>query len=158
MQSAQKNGYDRSSILTGKITIPVSSCVRKNGAFDQLKIVEIICGGNVVEGIYVSYAQISEIWTDLVKDIPGEGEVSIEVKSACGENEVAPLEIIPMRIDVKIYRDVPGTCAISKILVNDMLICPASYETLNHNFTLYIKADIIHSHVCDVGSAHGNDP
>lgn len=39
-----------------------------------------------------------------------------------------------------------------------MLICPASYETLNHNFTLYTKVETIPSHVCDVGSEHGNDP
>lgn len=67
-----------------------------------------------MDGIYDSDAQISMIRADLVKGISSEGEGKIEITSAFGENEVAPLKIIPMRIDDKIHREVLITCTISK--------------------------------------------
>lgn len=88
VRSSKKPGEDRSSISTAKITIPPSSRLRKIGKVDEMEIVKIRFGGNVVDGIYDSDARISVIRADLVKDIYGEGEGRIEIASPFGESDV----------------------------------------------------------------------
>lgn len=50
-----------------------------------------------------------------------------------------------------------GSSAISKQLVNEMLICPSDYEVLNDNVILYTKTEIIFSLFCEVVSENGKD-
>ncbi|GFS59035.1 CCHC-type domain-containing protein [Trichonephila clavipes] len=80
--------------------------------------------------------QISVVRADLVKDIESTGEGKIKLISAFGDSETAPLRTFSIRIDDGWHDAVPITCAVSKKLVNDMLVCQTAYEALLGNIQL----------------------
>ncbi|GFS88479.1 retrovirus-related Pol polyprotein from transposon opus [Trichonephila clavipes] len=53
--------------------------------------------------------------------------------SAFGEREVTELKIFNLKIDDSRHGVVPIMCAVSKRLVNDMLVCSSAYEALLEN-------------------------
>ena len=81
-------------------------------------------------------AQISVVRKDLLVTGSGEDEGIIQFISALGEKEIAALRIFDMKIDDDMHSFVPITCAVSKRLVSDMLICATSYELLLENIQL----------------------
>ncbi|GFQ73144.1 CCHC-type domain-containing protein [Trichonephila clavata] len=80
-----------------------------------------------------SGVQISVVRADLVQDIESTGEGKSKLISAFGDSEVAPLRTFNIKIDDGWHDAMPITCAVSKKLVNDMLICPTAYEALLEN-------------------------
>ncbi|GFQ83042.1 CCHC-type domain-containing protein, partial [Trichonephila clavata] len=85
-----------------------------------------------------SGAQISVgVRADLVKDIEYTGEGKIKLISAFGDSEVAPLRTFNIKINDGWHDAIPITCAVSKKLVNDMLVCQTAYEALLESIQLY---------------------
>ncbi|GFQ81338.1 CCHC-type domain-containing protein [Trichonephila clavata] len=73
---------------------------------------------------------------DLVKDIESTGEGKIKLISAFGDSEVASLRTFNIKIDDGWHDAIPITCAVSKKLVNDMLVCQTAYEALLESIQL----------------------
>ncbi|GFV98833.1 CCHC-type domain-containing protein [Trichonephila clavipes] len=107
---------------------PGSMCNFLAEDIDRLKIIKVKCLDVVLDGTVDSGAQISVVRADLVKDTESTGEEKIKLVSAFGDSEVAPLRTFSVKIDDGWNDAVPITCAISKKLVNDMLVCQTAYE------------------------------
>ncbi|GFX91070.1 retrovirus-related Pol polyprotein from transposon opus [Trichonephila clavipes] len=103
---------------------------------DRLKTLKVKCLDVILDGTVDSGAQISEVRADLVKDIESTGEGKIKLISAFGDSETTPLRTFSIRIDDGWDDAVPITCAVSKKLVNDMLVCQTAYEALLENIQL----------------------
>ncbi|GFW15127.1 hypothetical protein TNCV_172741 [Trichonephila clavipes] len=58
---------------------------------------------------------------------------TIQIMSAFGKREVTELKIFNLKIDDSRHGVVPIMCAVSKRLVNDMLVCSSDYEALLEN-------------------------
>ncbi|GFT00456.1 retrovirus-related Pol polyprotein from transposon opus [Trichonephila clavipes] len=103
---------------------------------DRLKIIKVKCLDVILDGTVDSGAQIFVVRTDLVKDIESIGEGKIKLVSAFGDSEVAPLRTFSVKIDDGWHDAVLITCAVSKKLVNDMLVRQTAYEALLENIQL----------------------
>ncbi|GFX29492.1 CCHC-type domain-containing protein [Trichonephila clavipes] len=90
-------------------------------------------GGVVID----TGAQISVLREDLIDKGCGEGEGTIQIISAFGEKEIAALKLFNLKIDDGKHGSVPIMCAVSKKLVNDMLISATAYEILLENVQLF---------------------
>ncbi|GFX35443.1 uncharacterized protein TNCV_102501 [Trichonephila clavipes] len=82
-------------------------------------------------------AQISVLREDLIDKGCREGEGTIQIISAFGEKEIAALKLFNLKIDDGKHGSVPIMCAVSKKLVNDMLISVTAYEILLENVQLF---------------------
>ncbi|GFS56636.1 integrase catalytic domain-containing protein [Trichonephila clavipes] len=82
-------------------------------------------------------AQISILHKYIIGKGCGEGEGTIQIISAFGEKEIAALKLFNLKIDDGKHRSVPITCAVSKKLVNDLLISATAYEILLENVQLF---------------------
>ncbi|GFY62115.1 uncharacterized protein TNIN_118591 [Trichonephila inaurata madagascariensis] len=67
----------------------------------------------------------------------GEGAGTIQIISAFGEKEIADLKLFNLKIDDGKHGSVPIMCAVSKKLVNDMLISATAYEILLESVQLF---------------------
>ncbi|GFR20408.1 CCHC-type domain-containing protein [Trichonephila clavata] len=105
--------------------------VKESGQFKiDLQNLMPKCLDVVLDGTVDSGAQISVVRADLVKDIECTGEGKIKLISSFGDSEIAPLRTFNIKIDDGWHDAIPTTCAVSKKLVNDMLICQTAYEAL----------------------------
>ncbi|GFY71450.1 hypothetical protein TNIN_8141 [Trichonephila inaurata madagascariensis] len=64
-------------------------------------------------------------------------EGTIQIILAFGEKEIATLKLFNLKIDDGKHGSVPIICAVSKKLVNDMLISASAYEILLENVQLF---------------------
>ncbi|GFX76899.1 hypothetical protein TNCV_3279341 [Trichonephila clavipes] len=124
------------NIVTAKMDTPGSMCNFLAENIDRLKTLKVKCLDVVLDGTVDSGEQIYVVRADLVKDIESTGEGKIKLISAFGDSEVAPLRTFSIRIDDGWHDAVPITCAVSKKLVNDMLVCQTAYEALLENIQL----------------------
>ncbi|GFX71141.1 hypothetical protein TNCV_3649061 [Trichonephila clavipes] len=108
----------------------------RNG-IDDLQLVDIKCGQTSIKAVIDTGAQISVLRKDLIDKGCGEGEGTIQIISAFGEKEIAALKLFNLKIDDGKHGSVPIMCAVSKKLVNDMLISATAYEILLENVQLF---------------------
>ncbi|GFQ91118.1 CCHC-type domain-containing protein [Trichonephila clavata] len=99
-------------------------------------VIKVKCLDVVLDGTVDSGAQISVVRADLVKDIECTGEGKIKLISAFGDSEVAPLRTFNIKLYDGWHDAIPITCAVSKKLVNDMLVCQTAYEALLESIQL----------------------
>ncbi|GFU18744.1 transposon Ty3-I Gag-Pol polyprotein [Trichonephila clavipes] len=78
-------------------------------------------------------AQISVVRADVVEGQSVDSGGTIQIMSAFGEREVTELKIFNLKIDDSRHGVAPIMCAVSKRLVNDMLVCSSAYEALLEN-------------------------
>ncbi|GFV57400.1 retrovirus-related Pol polyprotein from transposon opus [Trichonephila clavipes] len=78
-------------------------------------------------------AQISVVRADVVEGQSVDSGGTIQIMSAFGEREVIELKIFNLKIDDSRHGVVPILCAVSRRLVNDMLVCSSAYEALLEN-------------------------
>ncbi|GFQ83378.1 CCHC-type domain-containing protein [Trichonephila clavata] len=136
------------NIVTVKIDASESTCNFLAENIDKLKVIKVKCLDVVLDGTVDSGAQISVVRADLVKDIENTSEGKIKLISAFGDSEVAPLRTFNIKIDDGWHDAIPITCAFSKKLVNDMLVCQTSYEALLESIQL---CSVNERQVIDVG-------
>jgi hypothetical protein len=129
------------NVLSAKISAPISQPANLQNNVEELKTVSIKCGSRILEGIIDSGAQISVVREDLVVDTDFEGEGKIEIASAFGEKETTPLRVFKMKLDDRLHGTVPITCAVSKKLVNDLLLSMNAYEALLDNIQIHSSGD-----------------
>ncbi|GFV08359.1 hypothetical protein TNCV_327931 [Trichonephila clavipes] len=116
-----------------RISVPINT---RNG-IDDLQLVDIKCGQTSIKAVIDTGAQISVLREDLIDKGCGEGEGTIQIISAFGEKEIAALKLFNLKIDDGKHGSVPIMCAVSKKLVNDMLISATAYEILLENVQLF---------------------
>ncbi|GFS40700.1 retrovirus-related Pol polyprotein from transposon opus [Trichonephila inaurata madagascariensis] len=75
-------------------------------------------------------AQISVLRANVVKGQSVDSGGTIQIMSVFGEREITELKIFNLKIDDFRHGIVLIMCAVSKRLVNDMLICSSAYEAL----------------------------
>ncbi|GFQ83842.1 CCHC-type domain-containing protein [Trichonephila clavata] len=124
------------NIVTAKIDASESMCNFLAENIDKLKVIKVKCLDVVLDGTVDSGAQISVVRADLVKDIESTGEGKIKLISAFGDSEVAHLRTFNIKIDDGWHDAIPITCAVSKKLVNNMLVCQTAYEALLESIQL----------------------
>lgn len=124
-------------ILTARVTTSAYQPNDRKTGVDELRMVDIKCNNVSFKGVIDTGAQISVVREDLVDGCQGEGEGTIKIVSAFGDSEVTPLKIFHMKIDDRLHGAVPITCAVSRKLVSDMLICQTAYEALCDNVYLH---------------------
>ncbi|GFT59703.1 retrovirus-related Pol polyprotein from transposon opus [Trichonephila clavipes] len=122
-----------SAILTAKVAIPVYSPAKENEKIDELQFVHIKCGNEILKAVIDTGAQISVVRADVVEGQSVDSGGTIQIMSAFGEREVTELKIFNLKIDDSRHGVVPIMCAVSKRLVNDMLVCSSAYEALLEN-------------------------
>ncbi|GFR22675.1 transposon Ty3-I Gag-Pol polyprotein [Trichonephila clavata] len=103
----------------------------------EAKLVNIKCGQTSIKAVIDTGAHISVLREDLIGKDCGEGEGTIQIISAFGEKEIAALKLFNIKIDNGKHGSVPIMCAVSKKLVNDMLISATAYEILLENVQLF---------------------
>ncbi|GFW46293.1 retrovirus-related Pol polyprotein from transposon opus [Trichonephila clavipes] len=122
-----------SAILTAKVAIPVNSPAKEHEKIDELQFVHIKCGNEILKAVIDTGAQISVVRADVVEGQSVDSGGTIQIMSAFGEREVTKLKIFNLKIDDSRHGVVPIMCAVSKRLVNDMLVCSSAYEALLEN-------------------------
>ncbi|GFT34663.1 retrovirus-related Pol polyprotein from transposon 297 [Trichonephila clavipes] len=122
-----------SAILTAKVVIPVYSPIKEDEKIDELQSVHIKCGNEILKAVIDTGAQISVVRADIVEGQSVDSGGTIQIMSAFGEREVTELKIFNLKIDDSRHGVVPIMCAVSKRLVNDMLVCSSAYEALLEN-------------------------
>ncbi|GFW38544.1 retrovirus-related Pol polyprotein from transposon opus [Trichonephila clavipes] len=122
-----------SAILTAKVAIPVYSPAKEDEKIDELQFVHIKCGNEILKAVIDTGAQISVVRADVVEGQSVDSGGTIQIMSAFGEREVTELKIFNLKIDDSRHVVVPIMCAVSKRLVNDMLVCSSAYEALLEN-------------------------
>ncbi|GFU89343.1 retrovirus-related Pol polyprotein from transposon opus [Trichonephila clavipes] len=122
-----------SAILTAKVAIPVYSPAKEDEKIDELQFVHIKCGNEILKAVIDTGAQISVVRADVVEGQSVDSGGTIQIMSAFGEREVTELKIFNLKIDDSRLGVVPIMCAVSKRLVNDMLVCSSAYEALLEN-------------------------
>lgn len=140
------------SVLTAKVNVPMKT----SGNVEQLQLVDIQCGSKTLKGIIDSGAQISVVREDLVSDEFFEGEGRIVIESAFGEKEMTPLRIFYMKIADGTHGLVPITCAVSKKLVNDLLLSTSAFEELKENLELY-QLDMVFKTPIEINDSDENE-
>ncbi|GFR21105.1 CCHC-type domain-containing protein [Trichonephila clavata] len=124
-------------VVTARVSIPVSVPINTRNGIDDLQLVDIKCGQTSIKAVFDTGAQISVLREDLIGKDCGEGEGTIQIISAFGEKEIAALKLFNLKIDDGKHGSVPVMCAVSKKLVNDMLISATAYEILLENVQLF---------------------
>ncbi|GFR07899.1 transposon Ty3-I Gag-Pol polyprotein [Trichonephila clavata] len=124
-------------VVTARVSIPVSVPINARNGIDDLQFVDIKCGQTSIKAVIDTGAQISVLREDLIGKDCGEGEGTIQIISAFGEKEIAALKLFNLKIDDGKHGLVPIMCAVSKKLVNDMLISATTYEILLENVQLF---------------------
>ncbi|GFX35426.1 retrovirus-related Pol polyprotein from transposon opus [Trichonephila clavipes] len=133
-------------VVTARVSISVSIPINTKNGIDDLQLVDIKCGQTSIKAVIDTGAQISVLREDLIDKGCGEGEGTIQIISAFGEKEIAALKLfkksvankkIGLKIDDGKHGLVPIMCAVSKKLVNDMLISVTAYEILLENVQLF---------------------
>ncbi|GFR03651.1 CCHC-type domain-containing protein [Trichonephila clavata] len=124
-------------VVTARVSIPVSVPINTRNGIDDLQFVDIKCGQTSIKAVIDTGAQISVLREDLIGKDCGEGEGTIQIISAFGEKEIAALKLFNLKIDDGKHGSVPIMCAVSKKLVNDMLISATAYEILLENVQLF---------------------
>ncbi|GFY33754.1 hypothetical protein TNCV_4594661 [Trichonephila clavipes] len=125
-------------VVTARVSIPVSVPINTRNGIDDLQLVDIKCGQTSIKAVIDTGAQISVLREDLIDKSCGEGEGTIQIISAFGEKEIAALKLLfNLKIDDGKHGSVPIMCAVSKKLVNDMLISATAYEILLENVQLF---------------------
>ncbi|GFX74090.1 retrovirus-related Pol polyprotein from transposon opus [Trichonephila clavipes] len=123
-----------SAILTAKVAIPVySPLTKEDEKIDELKFVRIKCGNEILKAVIDTGDQIFVVRADVVEGQSVDSGWTIQIMSAFGEREVTELKIFNLKIDDSRHGVVPIMCAVSKRLVNDMLVCSPAYEALLEN-------------------------
>ncbi|GFT20832.1 retrovirus-related Pol polyprotein from transposon opus [Trichonephila clavipes] len=122
-----------SAILTAKVAIPVYSPTKEDEKIDELQFVHIKCGNEILKAVTNTGVQISMVRADVVEGQSVDSGGTIQIMSAFGEREVTELKIFNLKIDDSRHGVVPIMCAVSKRLVNDMLVCSSAYEALLEN-------------------------
>ncbi|GFQ75938.1 CCHC-type domain-containing protein [Trichonephila clavata] len=124
-------------VVTARVSILVSVPINTRNGIDDLQFVDIKCGQTSIKAVIDTGAQISVLREDLIGKDCGEGEGTIQIISAFGEKEIAALKLFNLKIDDGKHGSVPIMCAVSKKLVNDMLISATAYEILLENVQLF---------------------
>ncbi|GFT69895.1 retrovirus-related Pol polyprotein from transposon opus [Trichonephila clavipes] len=122
-----------SAILMAKVAIPVYSPTKEDEKIDELQFVHIKCGNEILKAVIDTGAQISVVRADVVEGQSVDSGGTIQIMSAFGEREVTELKIFNLKIDDSRHEVVSIMCAVSKRLVNDMLVCSSAYEALLEN-------------------------
>ncbi|GFW61282.1 uncharacterized protein TNCV_3377971 [Trichonephila clavipes] len=130
-------GDKKKEVVTARVSIPVSVPINTRNGIDDLQLVDIKCGQTSIKAVIDTGAQISVLREDLIDKGCGEGEGTIQIISAFGEKEIAALKLFNLKIDDGKHGWVPIMCAVSKKLVNDMLISSTAYEILLENVQLF---------------------
>ncbi|GFT25870.1 retrovirus-related Pol polyprotein from transposon opus [Trichonephila clavipes] len=117
-------------VVTARVSIPVSVPINTRNGIDDLQLVDIKCGQTSIKAAIVTGAQISVLREDLIGKGCGEGEGTIQIISAFGEKKIATLKPFNLKIDDGKHGSVPIMCAVSKKLINDVLISATAYEIL----------------------------
>ncbi|GFQ93958.1 retrovirus-related Pol polyprotein from transposon 297, partial [Trichonephila clavata] len=104
---------------------------------DDLQLVDIKCGQTSIKAVIDTGAQISVLLEDLIGKNCGEGEGTIQIISAFGEKEIAALKLFNLKIGDGKHGSVSIMCAVSKKLVNYMLISATAYEIVLENVQLF---------------------
>ncbi|GFU74182.1 retrovirus-related Pol polyprotein from transposon opus [Trichonephila clavipes] len=118
---------------TSRVAIPVYSPIKEDEKIDELQSVHIKCGNEILKAVIDTGAQISVVRADVVEGQSVDSGGTIQIMSAFGEREVTELKIFNLKIDDSRHGVVPIMCAVSKRLVNDMLVCSSAYEALLEN-------------------------
>ncbi|GFW45804.1 retrovirus-related Pol polyprotein from transposon opus [Trichonephila clavipes] len=138
-RACQDKSINKQNSPKNKFPSPVkaqSNVVQAEEDIKNIVTAKMDTPGCRLDGTVDSGAQISVVRADLVKDIESTGEGKIKLISAFGDSETAPLRTFSIRIDDGWHDAVPITCAVSKKLVNDMLVCQTAYEALLGNIQL----------------------
>ncbi|GFX98511.1 retrovirus-related Pol polyprotein from transposon opus [Trichonephila clavipes] len=122
-----------SATLTAKVAIPICSPTREDEKIDELKFVRIKCGNEILKAVIDTGTQISMVRADVVEGKSVDSGGIIQIMSAFGEREVTELKIFNLKIGDSRHGVVLIMCAVSKRLVNDMLVCSSAYEALLEN-------------------------
>lgn len=123
--------------LTARITSCTNDPLQLQPNIDELEIVKVKCGDKILNGILDTGAQISVVRYDVVENTPGDGDGLINISTAFGAVEQTPLKIFPMKINDGFHGNVPITCAVSKKLVNELLLSASAFKALKGNIELY---------------------
>ncbi|GFV37152.1 retrovirus-related Pol polyprotein from transposon opus [Trichonephila clavipes] len=124
-------------VVTARVSIPVSVSINTRNGIDDLQLVDIKCGQTSIKVVIKTGAQISVLRKDLIGKVCGEGEGTIQINSAFGEKEIAAPKLFNLKIANVKHRSEPIMCAVSKNIVNDMLISATTYEILLENVQLF---------------------
>ncbi|GFR26053.1 CCHC-type domain-containing protein [Trichonephila clavata] len=124
-------------VVTARVSIPVNVPINTRNGIDDLQLVDIKCGQTSIKAVIDTGAQISVLREDLIGKDCGEGEGTIQIISAFGGKEIAALKLFNLKIDDGKHGSVPIMCAVSKKLINDMLISATAYEILSENVQLF---------------------
>ncbi|GFQ93873.1 CCHC-type domain-containing protein [Trichonephila clavata] len=124
-------------VVTARVSILVSVPINTRNVIDDLQLVDIKCGQTSIKAVIDTGAQISVLREDLIGKDCGEGEGTIQIISAFGEKEIAVLKQFNLKIEDGKHGSVPIMCAVSKKLVNDLLISATAYEILLENVQLF---------------------
>ncbi|GFX55063.1 retrovirus-related Pol polyprotein from transposon opus [Trichonephila clavipes] len=124
-------------VITARISKLVSIPINTRDRIDDLLLVDIKCGQTSIKAVIDTGAQISVLREDLISKDCGEGEGTIQIISAFGEKEIAALKLFNLKMDDGKHGSVQIMCAVSKKLVNDMLISATAYEILLENVQLF---------------------
>ncbi|GBO42005.1 hypothetical protein AVEN_201110-1, partial [Araneus ventricosus] len=114
------------SILTARLKASKEETVQTS----PLQKIQMKVGTKTFEGIVDTGAEITVVRRDIIETCPKEGEGCIKIISVFGEEELAPLVTLEMKINNERYGSIPVTCASSKKLISDMLISSTTYDAL----------------------------
>ncbi|KAF8783320.1 hypothetical protein HNY73_013497 [Argiope bruennichi] len=125
-ENVTENQTDEGTILATQLKAPEKEITR----ISPLQKIPVKIEDNTFEGIVDTGAEITVIRQDIIDSCSKQGEGSIKIISAFGEEELAPLVTINVKINDGKHGNVPVTCAASRKLVSDMLISSTAYEAL----------------------------
>ncbi|GFU57548.1 retrovirus-related Pol polyprotein from transposon opus [Trichonephila clavipes] len=123
------------AVLMAESTIPVTTPINEEKGMDDLRVVYVKVKGEqeIVNDVIDTGAQMPVVRADVVEGQSVDSGGTIQIMSAFGEREVTELKIFNLKIDDSRHGFVPIICAVSKRLVNDMLVCSSAYEALLEN-------------------------
>ncbi|GFX42149.1 retrovirus-related Pol polyprotein from transposon opus [Trichonephila clavipes] len=134
--TAKGSELELTKVVTSRVLISVSVPVNTRNGIDDFQLVDIKCGQMSIKAVINMGAQISVLREDLIGKCCGEGEGTIQIISAFGEKEIAALKLFNLKINDGKHGSVPIMHAVSKKLVNDMLISATTYEILLENVVI----------------------
>ncbi|GFT00595.1 retrovirus-related Pol polyprotein from transposon opus [Trichonephila clavipes] len=91
--TAKRSELEFTTVVTARISIPVSVPINTRNGIDDLQLVDIKCGQTSIKAVIDTGAQISVLREDLISKGCGEGEGTIQIISAFGEKEIAALMV-----------------------------------------------------------------
>ncbi|XP_055942030.1 uncharacterized protein LOC129972075 [Argiope bruennichi] len=125
-ENVTENQTDEGRILTTQLKAPEKDITR----ISPPQKIPVKIEDNAFEGIVDTGAEITVIRQDIIDSCAKQEEGSIKIISAFGEEELAPLVTMNVKINDGKHGNVPVTCAASRKLVRDMLISSTVYEAL----------------------------